>query len=321
MSTSPHPESHEALRNLTTALQELHRAAGRPSHRRVSDSIKDGPYPGTVSHEGVRSTLKGLRSPRWETVESIVSFLAGCCRPPRDPDIEVARFLPLWRAVKEGDAGALKSAREFVLAQSWGDDVGSWTPEMVAGVTINPFNAVELDPALTARHDPLISEEEWVKANLGVIEQYGAEFFLYALLRILKGEYVGEERGSPYGYQSPSQDMDEDTAREAFDFACDQIRRRLRAEPNLLARSIKAFHCDDSLDEEEREEILRAESDPSLMREVMTLSPESWLEVSEEAHLLVFTYLVKEGRTVGRPGLPPEQRFLITWRVSESPDI
>ncbi|MDX3103862.1 hypothetical protein [Nonomuraea angiospora] len=321
MSTSPHPESHEALSKLTTALQELHRAAGRPSHRRVSDSIKDGPYPATVSHEGVRSTLKGLRSPRWETVESIVSFLAGCCRPPRDPDIEVARFLPLWRAVKEGDAGVLKSAREFVLAQGWGDDGGSWTPEMFAGVMINPFNAVELDPALTARHDPLISEEEWVKVNLRVIEQYGAEFFLYALLRILKGEYVGEEGGSPYGYQSPSQQMDEDTAREAFDFACGQILRRLRAEPNLLARSIKAFHCDDSLDEEEREEILRAESDPSLMREVMTLSPESWPEVSEEAHLLVFTYLVKEGRTVGRPGLPPEQRFLITWRVPELPDV
>ncbi|MEV4224857.1 hypothetical protein [Nonomuraea sp. NPDC049725] len=321
MSTSPHLESHEALGKLTMALQELHRAAGRPSHRRVSDSIKDGPYPATVSHEGVRSTLKGLRSPRWETVESIVSFLAGCCRPPRDPDIEVARFLPLWRAVKEGDAGALKSAREFVLAQGWGDDGGSWTPEMVAGVMINPFNAVQLDPALTARHDPLVSEEEWVKVNLRVIEQHGAEFFLYALLRILKGEYVGEEGGSPYGYQSPSQEMDEDTAREAFDFACGQILRRLRAEPNLLARSIKAFHSDDSLDEEEREEILRAESDPSLMREVMTLSPESWLEVSEEAHLLVFTYLVKEGRTVGRPGLPPEQRFLITWRVPELPDV
>ena len=65
---------------------------------------------------------------------------------------------------------------------------------------------------------------------------------------------------------------------------------------------------------------MRAESDPSLMREIMTLSPESWPEVSEEAHWLVFAYLVKESRTVDRPGLPLEQRFLITWRIPEPPD-
>ncbi|SPT64506.1 hypothetical protein [Actinomadura madurae] len=320
MPTPPTPEGREALRELTTALQELHRAAGRPSHRRVSDLIKDGPYPATVSHEGVRTTLKGLRTPRWETVESIVSVLASSCRPPRAPGTEVARFLPLWRAVTEGEAGALKSAREFILAQNWGNDDGSWTPEMVAGVMINPFYAVELEPTLTVRHDPLISEEDWVKVNVRVIEQYGAEFFLHALLRILKGEYVGEEEDSPFGYQSSSQEMDVDEAREAFDFACGQILQRLRAEPNLLARSIKAFHSDASLDKEEREDVLRAESDPSLMREVMTLSPESWSEVSEEAHWLVFAYLVKEGKTVGRPNLPPEQRFLINWRIPEPPD-
>jgi hypothetical protein len=232
----------------------------------------------------------------------------------------VARFLPLWRAVTEGEAGALKSAREFILAQNWGGDDGSWTPEMVAGVMINPFYAVELDPTLTVRHDPLISEEDWVKVNVRVIEQYGPEFFLHALLRILKGEYVGEEVDSPFGYQSSSREMDVDEASEAFDFACGQILRRLRAEPNLLARSITAFHSDANLAKEEREEVLRAESDPSLMREVMTLSPESWPEVSEEAHWLAFAYLVKEGKTVGRPNLPPEQRFLINWRVPEPPD-
>lgn len=86
----------------------------------------------------------------------------------------MARFLPLWRAVKEGDAGTLKSAREFVLAQSWGDG-SSWTPEMLAGVMINPFNAVQLDPVLTARHDPLFSEEDWVKVNLRIIEEHDAE--------------------------------------------------------------------------------------------------------------------------------------------------
>ncbi|MFC0040729.1 hypothetical protein [Actinomadura rayongensis] len=316
MSAAPDQQGRKALDDLTKALQELHRAAGRPSHRRVSDAIRRGAYPATVSHEGVRSALNGLREPRWETVESIVSVLAESCHPPRDPQAEVARFLPLWRAVKEGDAGSLKSARELFL-QGWGGEDGTWTPEMVAGMLINPFNAVEIDPALVAPHEPLIAEEDWVKVALRVIEESGAEFFLHALLRILKGDYLGGEHGAPFGYRSATDELNEDEAQEVFDFVCEQMVRRLRTEPNLLARSIKAFHDDGDIDDEERERVLRAESDPSLMREVMTLSPESWDEVSEEAHWLVFAYLVEEGAVVGRPNLPPEQRFSITWRIPE----
>lgn len=295
----------QALEELTAALQELRRAAGQPSYRQISAAVKSGPYRDAPSHEGVRTAINGLRVPRWSTVESIVGALAGLCRPERDPDAEIARIRPLWRTVREGEAGALKSAREFVLAQSWGEESGSWTPEMVAGVIINPFNAVELAPELIYQHEPLISEEDWVRANLRVIEQSGAEFFLHALLRILKGEYVA------------GQDTDDDEIGEAFDFACDQIVRRLDTEPNLLARSISAFREDDSVDEETRQQVAEAESDMSLMREVMTISPESWEEVSEEAHWLVYTYLVKEGMTVGNPGLPAEQRFRITWRIPE----
>lgn len=40
-------------------------------------------------------------------------------------------------------------------------------------------------------------------------------------------------------------------------------------------------------------------------------------EISEEAHFVVFMYLVKEGKAAGRPGLPPAQRYQITWRVPE----
>ncbi|MEU6357458.1 hypothetical protein ABZ896_50545 [Streptomyces sp. NPDC047072] len=305
-----------AHQDLLDALDELHRAAGRPSHRQISTLVSEGDHPTTVSHEGVRQTLKGIRVPRWETVRSIVSVLASACvDPPRDPAEESARFLPLWRAVREGESGGMKSARELSLAMSWGGEDGRWTPEAVAGVLINPFNAVQIDPALAVPHEPILSEDEWVRLGLRTIEESGAEFFLRALLRILKGDYVGAERGSPYGYEDPGREAAE-TA-EGIQYAFQEILRRLSSEPNLLQRSIAAARADGTMDREERADLLEQEADPALMREVMTVTPETWHEVSEEAHRMVFGYLVKTGETVGRPGLPPEQRFRITWRVPE----
>jgi hypothetical protein len=148
-----------------------------------------------------------------------------------------------------------------------------------------------------------------------IIEEFGAEFVLRALLRTLKGDYVGAQGGAPFGYADP--DFETAEAYEAFQYSCEQILRRLSAEPNLLQRSIAAMRADDTISSEDRADMMRAESDPSLMREVMIVTPDTWDEVSEEAHLMVFNYLVKEGKTVARPGLPPAQRFQITWRVPE----
>ncbi|MFI8260315.1 hypothetical protein [Streptomyces sp. NPDC085665] len=272
--------------------------------------------PTPVSHEGVRTAIKGLRTPRWETVHSIVAVLAEQCSPPRDPQSEVARFLPLWRSVRNGEAGALKSAQEFTHS-GWGGDDGRWTPEQVAGIMINPFNAVEIHPSLTIPHEPLMSEDEWVRAGVRLIEEFGAEFALRALLRTLKGDYVGAEAGVPYGYEDPGFETAE--AYEVFRYGCRKVLERLRSEPNLLQDSIRAMRSDETMSREDRAEMLRAESDMALMREVMTVTPDSWGEVSEEAHHMVFGYLIKEIRTVGRPGLPPSERFRITWRVAEPP--
>jgi hypothetical protein len=40
---------------------------------------------------------------------------------------------------------------------------------------------------LAVPHEPLISEDDWVKANVGLIEELGAEPYLRNLLSILKG--------------------------------------------------------------------------------------------------------------------------------------
>jgi len=201
------------------------------------------------------------------------------------------------------------------LSEGWGGEDGKWTAEAVAGTLINPFSAIQLDPSLAAPHEPLVSEEQWVQVGMRVIEESGAEFFLRALLKILKGDYVGAESGAPFGYSDS--DYERAEAHEAFQYSSEQIVRRLRAEPNLLQRSIVAMRADETLSSEDRAEMLRVETDLSLMREVMTATPETWDEISEEAHFAVFMYLVKEGKTVGRPGFPPAQRYQITWRVPE----
>jgi hypothetical protein len=116
--TSVSGPDREARQELASALDELYRAAGRLSYRRVSKLVEEGGYPATVSHESVRTTLQVRHGvPRWETVRALVSVLASACSPPRDPAQEVARFLPLWRALREGEPGLMKSARELGLSE------------------------------------------------------------------------------------------------------------------------------------------------------------------------------------------------------------
>jgi hypothetical protein len=77
--------------------------------------------------------------------------------------------------------------------------------------------------------------------------------------------------------------------------------------------------ADETMDREDRISMLQAESDPSLMREITIATPQSWDDLSEEAHLQIFGYLIKSISPAGRVGLPSEQRFQITWRIPEPP--
>ncbi|MDA2808015.1 hypothetical protein [Nocardiopsis suaedae] len=306
-------ELPEAKQELADALDELHRATGRISYRRIEKLTASDQDLLDVSHEAARTTIKLLRMPGWETLKSVVSVLADNCHPPRDRAQETVRLLRLWRVINEGETGAYLSAEEFIRTEGWGGDDGKWTPEMVTGIIVNPFNAVEIDRSLAVPHDPMISEDTWVEVAKRTIDEMGVDFFLRVLLRSLKGDYVGATEGAPYGYQDPQHEVQE--ALEIMNYCNSQILHRLRSEPNLLARSFHTFHSDDTIAPEEKAEVLRAESDQSLLREALSVTPETWHEVSEEAHFLVSHYLIKGGKTVGRPSLPPEQRFQITWRV------
>jgi len=68
-------------------------------------------------------------------------------------------------------------------------DQEDWTPGDVAGMLANPFYAINIDEGLALSHEPLISEDDWGKANVGLIEEPGPEAYLRNLLSILKGNY------------------------------------------------------------------------------------------------------------------------------------
>ena len=68
-------------------------------------------------------------------------------------------------------------------------DHEDWAPGDVAAMVANPFYAINIDEGLALPHEPLISEDDWVRANVGLIEELGPETYLHNLLSILKGNY------------------------------------------------------------------------------------------------------------------------------------
>lgn len=65
------------------------------------------------------------------------------------------------------------------------------TEKQVNKMLANPFYCLEkVDPIFTEKHEPLVSEQEWISAGATLIKENGAEKFLKDLLDNLKGNYV-----------------------------------------------------------------------------------------------------------------------------------
>ncbi len=67
----------------------------------------------------------------------------------------------------------------------------------ITNILINPFYCITIHPMLCAEHPPLVSKDQWVKANVNTIKQIGAEAFLRRLLDVL------ETGGQPQGGELP----------------------------------------------------------------------------------------------------------------------
>lgn len=70
---------------------------------------------------------------------------------------------------------------------------GNITVEIVRKIVCNPFYAINIEPDLCIEHPPMVSEEDWVKANINSIKDEGAEAWLKRLLDVLKGNYIISE--------------------------------------------------------------------------------------------------------------------------------
>jgi hypothetical protein len=64
------------------------------------------------------------------------------------------------------------------------------TIENLRRIIANPFYCINMYPDITIPHEPLISEETWIKSAKRSIEENGAEVFLKELLENLKGNSV-----------------------------------------------------------------------------------------------------------------------------------
>ena len=96
--------------NLVAELQLLHRAAGRPSYRRISTEIRrQNHMPDTVSHETVSAILRGDGLARWSKVECVVRYLAAMAVHHPDQEQEVLRFHALWLIASDQHAQTVMS--------------------------------------------------------------------------------------------------------------------------------------------------------------------------------------------------------------------
>jgi hypothetical protein len=63
---------------------------------------------------------------------------------------------------------------------------------------INPYYAINFDPAFATEHAPIVSETQWVSANVRLIDELGSEEWLERMLAVLKGDYPrSPAKGAP----------------------------------------------------------------------------------------------------------------------------
>lgn len=64
------------------------------------------------------------------------------------------------------------------------------TIEELRRILANPFYCMVIDEDMCVPHQPLVTEELWIKSAVKGIQENGAEVFLKDLLENLKGNYV-----------------------------------------------------------------------------------------------------------------------------------
>jgi hypothetical protein len=77
------------------------------------------------------------------------------------------------------------------------------TEDDVRRMLLNPFYAIEIAPILAGPHETMVSEDQWVAANVKLIQEIGAEAWLRELLTVLKGDFVTGPTGTASNHVPP----------------------------------------------------------------------------------------------------------------------
>lgn len=75
--------------------------------------------------------------------------------------------------------------------------MGRVTAEYVQAILINPFYAIQVASELVETHEPALLDQEWIRGNVSLIEQVGAEQWITFLLDVLEGN-TAHELINPY---------------------------------------------------------------------------------------------------------------------------
>jgi hypothetical protein len=63
-------------------------------------------------------------------------------------------------------------------------------PSAFAPRVADPYEAIMVMPALCLEHEPIVTVDEWIAANLGELREQSPEAWLANLLAVLKGAYT-----------------------------------------------------------------------------------------------------------------------------------
>jgi hypothetical protein len=161
-------------------IRSAGRKAGRRLKKRIATVVSESNSAGYVTVWIIlQPTFEGEEAAREEAARHAREVL----------DAEYKEWTEAGQKQKENDLSNKKKLKAVSSPKGPAPE-GGWTEDAVTRVIINPIYAVNIHEMLSLPHEPVLSEKEWIAANVKMIKHLGAEQYLRCLLDVLKGNYT-----------------------------------------------------------------------------------------------------------------------------------
>ena len=81
-----------------------------------------------------------------------------------------------------------------------------WTESDVEKLFTNPFYCINFSDSLFGQHQPMITEEEWIRVQIKLIKDMGQEKYFKTLLDSIKNPLTSGDYPTTYGYTPGSEE-------------------------------------------------------------------------------------------------------------------